>query len=82
MDSVKQALAEAAAAFVTALVPQLSNERAELLHECIYGQDTDMRVVLALKAGTITLEGVNPDAGQYVEIFRVAVEPLREVQLQ
>jgi hypothetical protein len=75
-------LTTAIAAWVAMVAQRLDAEHAELMRNCVAATGADLRVVARLKEGTIVLEGVNDEAGKYVEFYREDVKPMREVQLQ
>jgi hypothetical protein len=64
----------ALARWVTEAAHQLDHEHLNLLGMCL---KADVRVVVRLRNGVITLEGTNVAAGKYIELYRQDVEPLR-----
>jgi hypothetical protein len=81
MTDPSDTLTTAVAAWITATTTRLNPERAELMRACVASADTDLRVIVTLKEGTIVFEGTNAGAGKSVELYREEVEPMRAVEV-
>lgn len=70
-------LTRTVAAWATMATETLGGQRLEIAQNCLLAPDVDLRVVVCLRAGTITLEGSNETFGKRVLLFEEHVHGLR-----
>ena len=66
----------ATAAWVTAAALELDEDRMNVFKRCTEMGGTDIRVTVALRAGTLILDAVIEAVGRRAELFRQDVGPL------
>ena len=67
----------ATAAWVTAAALELDEDRMNVFKRCTEMGGADIRVTVALRAGTLILDAVIEAVGRRAELFRQDVDPLR-----
>ena len=70
-------MATATAAWVTAAALELDEDRMNVFKRCTEMGGTDIRVTVALRAGTLILDAIIEAVGRRAELFRQDVSPLR-----